>query len=64
MAEAVSHLISSFLKMTTPPFDRYMERMNEYGRTSRTHISPTGFKTELSLDEVLSVFKEVSGEMK
>ena len=56
--------ISSFLKMTTPPFEKYLERMNEYGRTSRTHISPTGFKTELSLDEVLSVFKEVSGEMK
>ena len=55
--------ISSHLKLTTPPFDRFIERMNQYGRTSRTHISPTGFKTELSLDEIFSVFREVSGEM-
>ena len=53
--------ISSYLKLTTPPFDVFIDRMNEYGRTSRTHISPTGFKTELSLDEILMVFKEVSG---
>ena len=56
--------ISSHLKMTTPPFDAFIERMNQYGRTSKTHISPTAFKTELSLNEILSVFKEVSGEMK
>lgn len=50
--------ISSFLKQTTPPFDKFIERMNEYGRTSKTHISPTAFKTELSLKEILSVFRE------
>ena len=55
--------ISSFLKMTTPPFERFIERMNQYGRTTKTHISPTAFKTVLSLDEILSVFREVSGEM-
>ena len=56
--------ISSFVKMTTPPFDRFIERMNQYGRTSKTHISPTAFKTELSLKEIISVYKEVSGEMR
>ncbi len=56
--------ISSHLKITTPPFDRFIERMNEYGRTSRTHISPTGFKTVLSLNEIFSVYKEVAGEMR
>ncbi len=56
--------ISSHLKITTPPFERFIERMNEYGRTSRTHISPTGFKTELSLNEIFSVYKEVAGEMR
>ncbi len=56
--------ISSYLKITTPPFDRFIERMKQYGRTSKTHISPTGFKTELSLDEIFSVYKEVAGEMK
>ena len=55
--------ISSFLKMTTPPFDVFIDRMKQYGRTSKTHISPTAFKTELSLKEILSVYKEVSGEM-
>lgn len=52
--------ISSHLKIPTPPFDRFLERMNEYGKTSRTHISPTGFKTVLSTKEVLDVFREVS----
>ena len=52
--------ISSYLKLTTPPFERFIERMNEYGRTSKTHISPTAFKTELSLDEIFTVFREVS----
>ncbi len=56
--------ISSFVKMTTPPFDKFIERMNQYGRTSKTHISPTGFKTELTLKEIISVYKEVSGEMR
>lgn len=52
--------ISSFLKMSTPPLDDFIEKMNEYGRTTKTHISPTAFKTVLSLDEILSVFKEIS----
>ena len=56
--------ISSFVKMTTPPFEKFIERMKQYGRTSKTHISPTGFKTELSLKEIISVYKEVSGEMR
>ena len=56
--------ISSYLKMTTPPFERFLARMNERGRTTKTHISPTAFKTELPLDVILEVFKEVSGEMR
>ena len=56
--------ISSHLKLTTPPFDAFIDRMKQYGRTSKTHISPTGFKTELTLDEIFSVYKEVSGEMR
>ena len=55
--------ISSYLKLTTPPFEKFIDRMKQYGRTSRTHISPTGFKTELTLKEIFSVYKEVSGEM-
>ncbi len=54
--------LSSFLKVTTPRFDTFIERMNEYGRTSKTHISPTAFKTELSFKEICDVYREVSGE--
>lgn len=52
--------ISSMMKMSTPPFEEFIDRMNEYGRTSATHISPTAFKTELSVKEICSVFEEVS----
>lgn len=55
--------ISSYLKKSTPPFGKFIERMNEYGETSRTHISPTGFKTVLSLKEIFSVYTEVLGEI-
>lgn len=54
--------ISSFLKVTTPRMDTFIERMNGYGRTSKTHISPTAFKTELSLKEICDVYTEVSKE--
>lgn len=54
--------IASFLKVTTPRFDAFIERMNAHGRTTPTHISPTGFKTELSLKEIFDVFTEVSKE--
>ena len=56
--------ISSFLKITTPPFDRFIDCMKQYGRTSKTHISPTGFKTELSVDEICNAFREAVGEMR
>lgn len=52
--------ISSFLKLTTPPFEEFISAMNEYGRTSPTHISPTAFKTELTVKEICDVFTEVS----
>ena len=52
---------SSHLRIATPPFDEFMETMNDYGRTTPTHISPTAFKTELSVKEICDVFAEVSG---
>ena len=56
--------ISSYLKITTPPLDAFIECMKQYGRTSKTHISPTGFKTELSLNEILDAYREAAGEMR
>lgn len=54
--------VASYLKVTTPNFSAFIDRMNQHGRTTRTHISPTGFKTELTLKEMLDVFSEVSKE--
>ncbi|MCQ2056208.1 MAG: methyltransferase [archaeon] len=50
--------ISSYLKLSTPPLEQFVERMNMYGKTTKTHISPTAFKTTLSLKEVIDVYKE------
>ena len=38
-----------------------LERLNEVGRASRTHFSPTAIKTDLPLEEVLAAYREVSG---
>ena len=55
--------ISSMVKMTTPPFEKFLERLRENGRATKTHISPTGFKTDLPLKDIIEAFKEVSGGM-
>ncbi|MCQ2086064.1 MAG: N2,N2-dimethylguanosine tRNA methyltransferase [archaeon] len=50
--------ISSYLKLSTPPLGKFIEKMNTYGRTTKTHISPTAFKTVLSLKEIIDIYKE------
>ncbi|MFA6680330.1 MAG: tRNA (guanine(26)-N(2))-dimethyltransferase [Candidatus Methanomethylophilaceae archaeon] len=52
--------ISSYLKISTPRYETFLEKMNECGKTSATHMGPTLFKTELELKEILSIFKEHS----
>lgn len=54
--------ISSFLKVATPPYETFLEKMNECGLTTRTHMSPTAFKTKMELKDILSIFREVSSE--
>ncbi len=53
--------VASNLKVSTPNYERFIEAMAERGRVSRTHLSPTGFKTELPLETVKEVFRSVSG---
>ncbi len=53
--------VASNLKVSTPRYDRFMEAMAERGKVSPTHLSPTGFKTELPLETVKEVFRSVSG---
>lgn len=51
--------VSSLLGISPPPLDVVLEKIRERGLASRTHFSPTGFKTDLDFDEVLSSFKEL-----
>ena len=49
--------LSSFLKISPPPIDDFINALNDIGNASRTHISPASFKTDLDLDGIISVYK-------
>lgn len=51
--------ISSLLHASPPPMSRLLERIGQVGRASRTHFSPTGFKTDLTLAELLGIISEI-----
>ncbi len=53
--------VSSVLGISPPRMEPLLERLNEIGRASRTHFSPTAIKTDLSMEEVLSTYREASG---
>ena len=55
MSEVASHL-----KVSTPRYDTFMSELSKFGETSRTHMSPTAFKTEVPLEKILEVFSSVS----
>lgn len=55
MSEVASHL-----KVSTPRYSDFMEEMARRGNVSPTHMSPTGFKTDLPLPEILDAFRTVS----
>jgi N2,N2-dimethylguanosine tRNA methyltransferase len=52
--------ISSFLKVTSPRIENLLEIMNRYGKASRSHTSPTAFRTDLDLKDMLNAFTEAS----
>ncbi len=52
--------LSSFTKMSPPKIESLIEALNESGKAAKTHISPTSFKTELDLKDVLSIYRETS----
>jgi len=52
--------ISSFLKVTSPRIENLLEVMNRYGKASRSHTSPTAFRTDLDLKDMLNAFSEAS----
>jgi tRNA (guanine26-N2/guanine27-N2)-dimethyltransferase len=48
---------SSFLKLSPPPIDDFIDSLNRIGNASKTHIFPTSFKTDLDLMDIISVYK-------
>ena len=51
--------VSAILGMSPPPLDAILEKLGERAKATRTHFSPTGFKTDLDFDELLDSFKEL-----
>lgn len=49
---------SSILGKSPPSLDRIIEKLRESGNASRTHISPTGFKTDLEFEEIKRIYSE------
>jgi tRNA (guanine26-N2/guanine27-N2)-dimethyltransferase len=51
--------IAAMLKLSPPRREELMEVMGSIGRTSRTNFSPTGFRTDRPLQEVLEAFRSI-----
>ncbi len=56
--------LSSHTKLSPPKLEVLIAALNESGIASKTHTSPTSFKTDLNLKEILSIYKEVSPDSK
>lgn len=54
--------LSSNQKLSPPKLEDLLEALSANGRASRTHVSPTSFKTDLSVKEVISIYREISPE--
>lgn len=52
--------LSSHLKMSPPRMDAMIESLRSRGKASKTHVSPTSFKTDLPLEDVISAYGEVT----
>jgi tRNA (guanine26-N2/guanine27-N2)-dimethyltransferase len=52
--------LSSMLKISPHVLDEVIERLNQVGHASKTHFSPTGFKTDLPLKEVCSAYLDMA----
>jgi tRNA (guanine26-N2/guanine27-N2)-dimethyltransferase len=52
--------LSSFLHSSPPELERLLDLIRRHGKASRTHFSPSGFKTDLPLKELLDLYPEVS----
>jgi tRNA (guanine26-N2/guanine27-N2)-dimethyltransferase len=51
--------LAAMLKLSPPGRDELLEAMRSIGNVSRTNFSPTGFRTDRPLDEVLEAFRSI-----
>ena len=51
--------LSSVAKLSPPKRETLIERMKQMGAASRTHFSPTGFKSDRSFAEILAAYQEI-----
>lgn len=51
--------IASMLHASPPPMNRLLEKLGEVGKVSRAHFSPTAFKTDLSLNDLIGIVSEI-----
>jgi len=51
--------IAAMLKLSPPGRDELLAAMGTIGRVSRTNFSPTGFRTDRPLEEVLETFRSI-----
>ena len=51
--------LSSFLKISPPPIDDFVEALNSVGKASRTHVYPSSFKTDLDLKDIIAVYRSM-----
>ena len=51
--------IGHILGGSPPPLDTIIESLRECGNASKTHFSPTGFKTEIPYQDLLSIMRDI-----
>lgn len=50
--------LSSFTKISPPRLEDFIDALNLHGHASKTHMSPTSFKTDLPASDVISIYRD------
>ena len=52
--------ISSLLKLSPPNLDAVITWLSRHGKASKTHFSPTGFKSDLPYEDILRLYPDIN----
>ena len=52
--------LSSHIKMSPPRIDDFVDFLNQHGKASKSHVSPTSFKTDIPLEELIPLYRDFS----